>query len=553
MDFLNRVAAQVAELFKSLSPGARVVTGLLFVLAVVSLGYLFLQQASGGGPEYLMGGASFSADELPEMEAALGKAGLKYEMDGARIRVPHARQNEYMAALAKDNALPRNFGDYLERAATSDPFANRHSQALRERHAIQQELGKMLREIEGVQAANVLFDDKKKTGLGPKIAATAAVKVTMKGNQRLTEETAATIQRLVAAAQSGLASDQVVVVDQTGQSFGGNGGAASGFDNVYLRAKRQYDQEYADKAREALKIPGATVVADVELNPEISSNEHDVKADPKAVPVRNIETTQESKTETAGPAGRPGLQAQASNQGAKVEPPSKGSSSSTKGPNTTETEYVVSHVQRTSQTAGLTPKDVRLIVGVPSSYIESIWREKNKKPDGSPPDNPPDPTALKQLETATTDELRDRLRLLVPANSAGNDPTPKVIVSVFPDIPVKEAEEEGMASKAMAWLGSNWATAGMMALAAISLAMLRSMVKAGAPAPSAAVAFDFPAASAAAPTSPAAPGEPRAPPPVRTVRRKKEGMTLRDELIEMVREDPATAAGILRAWIGNQS
>ena len=41
MDFLNKAFTQFNDLFRSMSPGGRITAGLLLVVAVVSVGYLF--------------------------------------------------------------------------------------------------------------------------------------------------------------------------------------------------------------------------------------------------------------------------------------------------------------------------------------------------------------------------------------------------------------------------------------------------------------------------------------------------------------------------------
>ena len=55
MDFLNKAFAQFSDLFRSMTPGGRITAGLLLVVAVVSVGYLFQHQVS-GGDDYLFGG-----------------------------------------------------------------------------------------------------------------------------------------------------------------------------------------------------------------------------------------------------------------------------------------------------------------------------------------------------------------------------------------------------------------------------------------------------------------------------------------------------------------
>ena len=77
--------------------GARIVSGLLLIVVVVSVAYLFNHQIS-GPDEFLMNGESFPAAQLPAMLAAFGKANLSsFQVDGNRIRVPHSQQSAYMA------------------------------------------------------------------------------------------------------------------------------------------------------------------------------------------------------------------------------------------------------------------------------------------------------------------------------------------------------------------------------------------------------------------------------------------------------------------------
>jgi flagellar M-ring protein FliF len=82
--------------------------------------------------------------------------------------------------------------------------------------------------------------------------------------------------------------------------------------------------------------------------------------------------------------------------------------------------------------------------------------------------------------------------------------------------------------------------------------MLRSMLKSSAPAPSPAPASEAEttAAAAAAAASEEAAEEPQT---VKLPRRKfsSTGPNLRDELREIVKEDPDAAATVLRAWIGD--
>ena len=101
MDFVNKAIAQLSDLFRSMTPAARITAGMLLVVIVVSVTYLFNHQFS-SGDAYLFGGEAVSASEIPAMQAAFGKVGLNdAEFDGNRIRVPRGKQAAYVAALAE--------------------------------------------------------------------------------------------------------------------------------------------------------------------------------------------------------------------------------------------------------------------------------------------------------------------------------------------------------------------------------------------------------------------------------------------------------------------
>src|SRR5205085_6038322 len=174
MDFLNKAFAQLSDLFKSMTPGARITAGLLLAVIVVSLGFLFQRQSS--GPDaYLMGGEAFPATQLPAMEAAFAKANLSGAViDGNRVRVPRGQQAAYMGAMADAGALPPNFGTYLEKALASDsPFAMRGSREEKLKLAKQQELQNIMSKMDGIESAAVMYDTKEKRSFGQDALATA--------------------------------------------------------------------------------------------------------------------------------------------------------------------------------------------------------------------------------------------------------------------------------------------------------------------------------------------------------------------------------------------
>src|SRR3954470_18519956 len=166
MDFLNKSFAQVSELFRTMTPGARVTAGLLLAVVVVSVGYLFQHSAS--GPDtYLFGGEPISSGQLDRIEAAIAKAGLSdFQREGFRIRVPSGQQAKYLAAVADAGALPPNFNTILENALEKGgPWESREATRERQKVARQQTLSEIVRGMAWVENAIVLYDDHESRGL----------------------------------------------------------------------------------------------------------------------------------------------------------------------------------------------------------------------------------------------------------------------------------------------------------------------------------------------------------------------------------------------------
>lgn len=566
MDFLNKLLAQLNDLFKSLSPGARMTAGLLLAAVVVSIGYLFNAQSS-GADAFLLNGQSFTADELSAMEGAFGKAGLSdYTVDGSRVRITKSRQAAYLGALADGGALPAGFGDHLAQAANSPgPFTSRAQQEEMMKVAKQRELAAIIRTMNGVENAVVHYDMQKRSGLNQTQNATASVSVKPRGNLQLNETQVPMIRSLVASAIAGLSPENVTVIDINGRAYsakqGGLGGSA--LDDPYLSMTKAYKDLIELNIRDALAyVPGVTVTANVELDREMLKKIIENRVDPKTVPLK-VETQENSMSSTsAAGGGRVGLAQQQPNAPASL--PSGGGGNSTEDTRSTTNQLNTASTTNTeTQMAGLTPKRVSLAIGVPSDYFLKVWEAQNPATDGQEPKKP-DATALAAVEAAETKRIKDHVVQLVPATSDPTnpvDPATLVTVTAFSHVAAPEAAGPSFMERSLDWLAQSWSTVALVGLALFALLMLKSFVAAVPTVAepqvlSATIGDDEPAAGEAKPAAAgatAAEGKDAAgKPKQRTLQRRLgNGPSLREELIDMVREDPEAAANILRSWIGN--
>jgi flagellar M-ring protein FliF len=140
--------------------------------------------------------------------------------------------------------------------------------------------------------------------------------------------------------------------------------------------------------------------------------------------------------------------------------------------------------------------------------------------------------------------------LLLQANR-GQNTYKYVRVVVLDSLPQPAIEAPSMASNAMAWAGQYWSTFAMLGVAMFSLMVLRNVVKSAptgdtgamaAASPTLTLHTEEPAKGAATSADEPAEERPRL--------RLRKGKSVKDDLVEIVREDPDAAAEILRSWIG---
>lgn len=553
MDFLNKALAEITELFRSMTPGARITAALLLCAVVVSVVYLFQSETS-GTDEYLLGGREFSSAEMAAAEAAFAKEDLsKSEIVGNKIKVPRGQKAAYLAALASNNALPPDFGTSLITAASSEnPFMSSKSLDVRLQAAKQQELSLIISRMRGVEVATVTFDVVDKPGFPRRKEMTAMVAVKPSLGVELSAEQVKAIRSTVAGAYAGLDRNQVTVTDmESSRAYAGTGtsGQAGTDDNLYAEAKMRYERDWQAKIYDRLRmIPNVVVGVNVDLNPEILRQSNSHKIDPKAVAVEVAESSETSNTTLPVTGGRPGVVPNSLVNAPASVGQERGGQSSLERTDAKQAS-IVGQDHLTTRMAPLTPKQVQVVVDVPMSYYRRIWNERNPTPAGEQTKTPTQPE-LDKIEAEQRKRIEETLVKLLPRPESGNDPFIPVIVTSFQDLASAPPAVPGFVDTAGSWLASNWQTIGMVVVGLFALMMMRSMLRGITPQTPPAM----PAATAnpvAAVADSEADAEDDA--SVKMPKRKfgGSGPTLRDELREMVKENPDAAATVLRAWIGD--
>jgi flagellar M-ring protein FliF len=211
---------------------------------------------------------------------------------------------------------------------------------------------------------------------------------------------------------------------------------------------------------------------------------------------------------------------------------------------TDEANNLVGQEQRALQRTGFTPKEDWATVTIPRSYVESIWKQRN--PDAKAPPKPEDLTNIQQTLVTQVEEIV--LPLLTRQNKSGEDEYKHVQVAIVDSIPMPTIVPPSLASTALAWTGRYWSSLAMIGVAMFSLLVLKSVVKGG-PIGGSPLA-GTPALTIHADENGNTEGGGNADEPPRSRLRIKKGVSLKDDLAEMVKEDPDGAAAILKSWIG---
>jgi flagellar M-ring protein FliF len=546
MEFLNNAFAQVADLFRSMTPGARLLSALMLAVVVVSLGWLFTFE--GTTPELdLMNGVPVNPSYIPPMQEAFADAGLNsYEIQGGHIKIPRGQRDLYMAALAEHNALPPNietvFDDALKEVSVFMPAEERKA---RMRIAKQKTLGLIISQMTGIESASVIYDEQNEGHrFSPvkKITATAAIKPS--GGETLREQQVRGIRALVAGSIAGLKAEDVTVSDLNGQTWHADAQGGSPLEDPYGARKRMYEQEWEAKILQALRyVPGVSVTPNVELDRQRRSRQWTVRHDPKPVVVSEQEDSLSRVHEGAAPGGRPGYASQQSNTPAQLTSSRKLGSHEEMEESSRRTQALASGSQEDVESVGLTPVRVTVAVSVPTSYFRKVWGEQNPPEEGADP-VVPDKTELNNVIDQESTKIQRLVANLLPAPPGVDDRTQLVEVVTFQDIKTAPLPEPATADQALAWLAGNWTTLGMFLAAGVSLLILRAMLRAE---PTTAVKT-----SGGSVLHEGDPAEAEAAAEVanRLARFNTTGRSLRDELSELVSEDTDAAANILKTWIG---
>jgi flagellar M-ring protein FliF len=324
-------------------------------------------------------------------------------------------------------------------------------------------------------------------------------------------------------------------------------GSISLIEDEYLKTKIAYEGQKRDSILGALRdIPGVRVEVNADFDSTVEETTDNVKPGEKPTAQRESTTTEDMTESSADSGNQVGQTAQGPNrQVTNQTTPQRQNRTHNEA---TQTENVVGVDRNRTVKKGYVPREVWATVSLPGAYIKNVWSAQN--PASAPP-KPEDLTKVQTNVVHNVEEIVDPL-LYLQGTKAGNT-YKHVRVVVMDSLPVPTIEMPSMTTKAVAWTGRYWSTVAMVGVAMFSLVVLRSVVNGKPAGPTSAAAMpnsltlhsDEPTKDEAATD--------QSPDPERPRLRLKKGKSLKDDLVEIVRDDPNAAADILRSWIGKAS
>lgn len=226
-DRLPAPVRRISQTFRSFTPGQKAVT-IAAVLALVIGAYFFATWAS--KPTYSILFNNLSTKDASAIVESLQKSGTSYELanDGQTVLVPQDQVNTLRLSLSSEG-LPGDAGtgySLLDQQGITTSDFMQHTNYQR---ALEGELSKTIKSIEGVEAATVhLVIPQKDVFADNEKKPTASVLVASASTQPLSGQQVQAIVHLVASSVEGLDPTQVTVAGADGKILSTGGGAAVG-------------------------------------------------------------------------------------------------------------------------------------------------------------------------------------------------------------------------------------------------------------------------------------------------------------------------------------
>lgn len=381
MDQIRKMLVNIQEQIGRMSASQKLLMASLLVIAVMTL-FLVSQYAAKPQMIDLMAAGS----EVDTVRALQG-GGFDAQIIDGRVLVPEGQQRYALAYLSEAGQLP---GDttllFSNLIGSQDWKASSAQHRQQYMIALQNELSRVISNFSAVRQANVILDVPQTTGLGRAAKpATASVTVFSGSGGGLSQDLVDAAARLVSGAVSGLSPENVQVID------GSTGRARHTSDDETQASSRylEYANEVEKHTRRKIEglfghIPGVvvSVTARVDITKVQSSEMLYTPVNAGSVSIIKSETTGNSTTQQASRAAEPGVR---SNQTASINTGGATGTSAQDETVDTEFENAIGHQTKNIFDPRGMPTHLSASVIIPQEYIESIIRKANPPAEGEEP------------------------------------------------------------------------------------------------------------------------------------------------------------------------
>ena len=534
MNGLKQVFQQFMKMYQSMLPSQRAT---LLVVPLVVLGAFGVLLYQHGSTNYtaVSWGKVFTSEELIQAEQALIDEGLNdFERQGQRLMVPKGELERYTAALVKNDGLPSNWGEELEKQVeSSNMFSTPQQIQTRKEVALAKQLRRIIRAIPDVEDGNVIWARSSlRHRFGSKEpSVTATVNVRPRRGREVSPALVRSLRMAVASMVSDLKPEHVTVLDQsTGTSYTADQ-QGDPYDNQLLTKIREFTEFRQSQINEALSyISNVLVAVNVDVENLKSSIERSQVVDPKgAVPLQTNERKIQEKMEQRPERAEPGqvanmprtLQTKQGQQ--KTVDSSDETVSSLAAPSFTVTE---------KQFIAAMPNAIGVSVSIPDDYYRAVAIQRGSNPGSSDAEKTAFDSEVQKIRQEVEKNVQQQVAQLLPNGSPAN----AVSVSTYTRIETEPAEVTVPWSTTLIEFLSQWGSA--LALAVFAVWALRMVNKSL----GAVSAVDEPEKSLTEQLAFQDHEEPED-------EVKMREPTQRDHLQSLVRDNPEMAATVLQKWI----
>lgn len=430
MDQLRRVLDQIKAQLLKLTLSQRLLIGSLVVVMLMAL-FVVSQYASGRDMVELMPGASPAAQQ--RAIEFLQVNGIEHRVIDGKVMAPSDRKYAVLAQLGQRGALPDDTSLLFSNLADKTPWTMSPEQARGlQLIALQNELGRVIAQFQGIRAAQVFVDAPAPKGLGQAVRTpTATATVFSEGSRALTQDTVDAIAHLIASSKSGLRVEDVRVIDG---STNRQHRARSEDDMVattYLEQSARVEGRVRDKLLGMLSYIDGVVVAvnaQVDVRKIVKSRESFLPPGAGTVTVPTHESTTERTETGASNPGEAGVRPNTSLDIARA-----GSSRSSFSDNQTESTLesrIGNESQHVTDPRGM-PTKINATINVPRGYFVKRWRTgqgANADPNAEPAE-----AALTQIVQDETARIKADVGPLLETAVDEQVATGVVQVSMIPD------------------------------------------------------------------------------------------------------------------------